>query len=191
MNLSPEPFDHYIPRGPLNETPDGGYRPEHVRMEALKAILRGAELGEQDIAYLNWLAVLDDDTCRTIGSIMWRARLAGRAEVTSALEDLRAWIDGVLASEHKDRQLALESVASELERITKGGPLPKTPVMDEDQARAVDRARGVLNAAEAGREALAEYVGAGDGDSPAVYSALLSCLGRLVEVTDELSGGAR
>ena len=112
------PPGDYIPRGPLNETPGGGFQPEHVRLEALKAVLAGAELGDQDHAYLNWLAVLDDDTCRTIGSIMWRARLAGRTDITTALENIRARIDEALASEHQSRQAALEATARDLDVLT-------------------------------------------------------------------------
>jgi hypothetical protein len=97
-NVSAEPFGHYIPRGSLNEAPGGGFQPPHVRREALTAILRGAEVGEHDGEYLDWLSALDDDTCRTLGSIMWRARLAGRAEIASTVANLCAYVDELIGT---------------------------------------------------------------------------------------------
>jgi hypothetical protein len=51
----------YIPAGPVEAAPYEGCCPPEVRQEAFVA----------------WLAQLDDTTCRTIASLMWRCRLAG------------------------------------------------------------------------------------------------------------------
>lgn len=41
--------------------------------------MRGVELGSYDRRITAWLAGLDDTTCRTIASLLWRCRLAGAA----------------------------------------------------------------------------------------------------------------
>jgi hypothetical protein len=70
----------YIPAGPLKAAPHLGYCPPGVRQEAFSAVLEGVELSAYDTRIVNWLTGCDDPTCRTIASLMWRCRLAGRAE---------------------------------------------------------------------------------------------------------------
>ncbi len=41
-------------------------------------VLEGVDTGAYDRRIAAWLAQLDDSTCRTIASPMWRCRLAGR-----------------------------------------------------------------------------------------------------------------
>jgi hypothetical protein len=75
-----DPPHAYIPAGPAGAAPYLGYCPPEVRQEAFAAVLEGFELGAYDTRIVNWLAGWDDPTCRTIASLMWRCRLAGRAE---------------------------------------------------------------------------------------------------------------
>ena len=75
-----DPPHAYIPAGPVEAAPYEGYCPPEVRQEALSAVLEGVELGAYDMQIVNWLTGWDDPTCRTIASLMWRCRLAGRAE---------------------------------------------------------------------------------------------------------------
>ena len=72
------PYD-YIPGGPVEAAPPGGYCPPEVRQEAFSAVLEDVEKGAYDYRIIAWLAQLDDTTCRTIASLMWRCRLAGAA----------------------------------------------------------------------------------------------------------------
>lgn len=245
-NLSGEPFDHYIPQGPLNEAPGGGFQPPHVRRKALTAILRGAEVGQHDEEYLDWLSALDDNTCRTLGSVMWRARLAGRAEITSTVANLLAYVDEVLDTTDRDLPNALEHVGRELDLITEyaecltdattsvknlrayadevpydaaadtetrdllnairytqsevarivhGRPAVTIPVPRRgDLAAAFDRARALMEAAEAGSETLAEYVGTdADEASPVAgtntYGTFADALTCLVKAVDQLMTG--
>lgn len=71
------PPHEYVPPGPLDSAPPGGYRPPAGRLEALAAVLDGVDLGAYDMGLITWLAGLDDPTCRTVASIMWRCRQAG------------------------------------------------------------------------------------------------------------------
>jgi hypothetical protein len=73
------PPHEYIPAGPAEAAPLGGYRPPEVRQEAFAAVLESVELGAYDHQIIAWLTRLDDTTCRTIASLMWRCRLAGAA----------------------------------------------------------------------------------------------------------------
>jgi hypothetical protein len=75
-----EPPHAYIPAGPVEAAPYLGYCPPEVRQEAFSAVLEGVELGAYDCQIIGWLAQWDDTTCRTIASLMWRCRLAGREE---------------------------------------------------------------------------------------------------------------
>lgn len=67
----------YVPAGPLESRPGGGFQPAEVRREALAAVLAGIPVGAYDERIVRWLTELDDDTCRTIASVMWRCRVAG------------------------------------------------------------------------------------------------------------------
>lgn len=73
------PPHSYIPDGPAEAAPPGGYCPPEVRQEAFDAVLEGVETGAYDRRITAWLAGLDDSTCRTIASLLWRCRLAGAA----------------------------------------------------------------------------------------------------------------
>jgi hypothetical protein len=73
------PPHEYVPAGPLESAPGGGYRDPKARREAFAAVLAGVVVGGYDWRITNWLCGLDDPTCRTVASLMWRARLAGRA----------------------------------------------------------------------------------------------------------------
>ena len=75
-NESRLPGHPYVPSGPLEDGPPGGYQPAGVRREALAAVLDGIPLGAYDRRVLDWLAGLDDPTCRTLASVMLRCRLA-------------------------------------------------------------------------------------------------------------------
>ena len=82
---SPEPSGpattphEYIPAGPVEAAPLGGYWPPEVRLDAFSAVLEDVETGAYDHRIIAWLAQLDDTTCRTIASLMWRCRLASAA----------------------------------------------------------------------------------------------------------------
>ena len=69
----------YIPSGPADTAPPGGYCPPEVRLEAFAAALESVETGAYDRQVVTWLAQLDDTTCRTIASLLWRCRVAGTA----------------------------------------------------------------------------------------------------------------
>lgn len=70
------PPHRYVPAGPVEESPELGFHPPQVRREAFEAVLDGVTLGTYDRLVINWLMQLDDTTCRTIASIMWRCRLS-------------------------------------------------------------------------------------------------------------------
>ena len=75
-----DPPHAYVPAGPVEAAQYEGYCPPEVRQEAFSAVLEGVETGAYDTQIVNWLTGWDDPTCRTIASLMWRCRLAGRAE---------------------------------------------------------------------------------------------------------------
>jgi hypothetical protein len=75
-----DPPHVYIPAGPVEAAPYLGHCPPEVRQEALTAVLEGVEMGAYDRRIIAWLIGWDDPTCRTIASLMWRCRLAERAE---------------------------------------------------------------------------------------------------------------
>jgi hypothetical protein len=75
-----DPPHAYIPAGPVEAAPPEGFCPPQVRQEAFSAVLEGVETGAYDTQIVTWLAGWDDPTCRTLASLMWRCRLAGRAE---------------------------------------------------------------------------------------------------------------
>jgi len=70
----------YINSGPVEAAPYEGYCPPEVRREAFTAVLDGVEMGAYDLRIVAWLTQWDDTTCRTIASLMWQCRLAGRKE---------------------------------------------------------------------------------------------------------------
>jgi len=75
----------YIPSGPADTAPPGGYCPPEVRLEAFTAALEGVETGAYDRQVVTWLTQLDDITCRTIASLLWRCRVAGTAAARSSV----------------------------------------------------------------------------------------------------------
>ena len=75
----------YIPDGPVEVAPLGGDCPPEARQEAFAAVLEGVETGALDHRVVAWLAQLDDPTCRTVASLMWRCRRAGAARGSAAL----------------------------------------------------------------------------------------------------------
>ena len=71
----------YIPAAPVESQPfEGGFQPWGVRREAFAAVLEGVPLGAYDRRMIEWLVQLDDTTCRTLASVMWRCRVAGLPE---------------------------------------------------------------------------------------------------------------
>jgi hypothetical protein len=65
----------YVPPGPLDSAPGGGFQPRQIRRDAFAAVLAGVELGDYDRRMIEWLTDLGDDTtCRAFASIMWRCR---------------------------------------------------------------------------------------------------------------------
>jgi hypothetical protein len=74
-----DPPHAYVPAGPVEAAPLGGYCPPEIRLEAFAAVLEGVETGAYDRRIVAWLAQLDDPTCRTIASLMWRCRVTGAA----------------------------------------------------------------------------------------------------------------
>jgi hypothetical protein len=72
----PRPPHDYVPPGPL-DSPPAGYWPPGDREAAIAAVLDGVPLSAYDHRLMTWLAGLDDPTCRTFTSIMWRCRLTG------------------------------------------------------------------------------------------------------------------
>ena len=75
-----DPPHAYIPAGPVEAAPYEGYCPPEVRREAFAAVLEGVEMGAYDSGSSNVADRWDDPTCRTIASLLWRCRLAGRKE---------------------------------------------------------------------------------------------------------------
>ena len=73
----------YAPIGPLEKAPSGplvtGPGP---RRDAFTAALADVQLGTYDQRVIDWLCDLDDSTCRTVVSLIWRARQAAGTEVT-------------------------------------------------------------------------------------------------------------
>jgi hypothetical protein len=103
IDVPPHP---YVPAGPVEGEPGGGYQPPEVRREAFAAVLKGVPLGAYEQQHIEWLVGLDDSTCRTLASLMWRLRELPEGAVTE-------W--GV--------------------RFTPGGYPAETPCADEDNAR--------------------------------------------------------
>lgn len=123
MNIDDNPPHGYIPPGPVESAPwAGGYELPETRAEALRAVLAGVALGAYDERILGWLAGIDDPTCRTVASLVWRARLAGGAYLTARLDGLRRLLGAVLADEQRDRQLAVEAAERELAAIVAASP---------------------------------------------------------------------
>ena len=123
MTLDDRPPHDYVPAGPLDAAPwEGGYQLPETRAAAFRAVLAGADLGDYDQRIIAWLAGLDDPTCRTVASLIWRARQAGAAELAARLDGLRAMLTAVLDDDTRDRQLALEHAGRELGQIAAGRP---------------------------------------------------------------------
>lgn len=92
----------YVPPGPLDSAPGGGFQPRQLRRDAFAEVLAGVELGDYDRRMIEWLTGMDDSTCRAFASIMWRCREAGeprpptarvRAELPA--DSLRALADSI------------------------------------------------------------------------------------------------
>ena len=84
----------YVPDGPVETAPLAGYCRPEIRREAFAAVLEGVETGAYDQRIVAWLAQLDDTTCRTIASLMWRCRCAGAARGSVALAPADAEAEG-------------------------------------------------------------------------------------------------
>lgn len=124
MTIDDRPPHDYIPApGPIGAAPwQGGYALPETRSGAFRAVLAGVDLGAYDSRIIAWLAGLDDPTCRTVASLIWRARLAAAAELAARLDGLRAMLAAVLADESRDPRLALGHAARELGQIAAGRP---------------------------------------------------------------------
>lgn len=70
----------YIPGGPAETRPEGGFQPAEVRLEAFAAVLDGVPQGAYGKRIIEWLVQLDDDTCRTVARLMWDCRVTGLPE---------------------------------------------------------------------------------------------------------------
>jgi hypothetical protein len=68
----------YVPDGPLDTSPAGPYTPPEDRRQAFLSALAGVDLGTYDDRIIDWLCGLDDPTCRTLVSLIRRARKAGQ-----------------------------------------------------------------------------------------------------------------
>lgn len=66
----------YAPDGPLETSPPGPFTESEKRRKAFASALEGIELGTYDRRIIDWLCGLDDQTCRTVISLIWRAREA-------------------------------------------------------------------------------------------------------------------
>jgi hypothetical protein len=75
----------YAPPGPLDAAPAGPFTPPADRRKALLAVLAGVDLGAYDDRIIGWLCDLDDPTCRTVVSLIRRARAAA----AQAAEEVR------------------------------------------------------------------------------------------------------
>ncbi len=65
----------YVPVEPLDREPGGGYVDPEDREAALRAALRGVELGAYDERIVTWMVRLfDNSTMRTVVSLIERAR---------------------------------------------------------------------------------------------------------------------
>lgn len=116
--MTDQPPHGYIPADPLDESPPGGFQPREVREEALAAVLAGVPLGDYDQRVIDWLCNLDDPTARTIGSLLWRERLAGRAEALAgaATEGTcwAVWIGGMPGLTSATDEGAVRRIVNEL-----------------------------------------------------------------------------
>jgi hypothetical protein len=124
----PAPPHPYIPLGPVETAPYGGYCQPETRQTAFAAVLQGVENGAYDERIVSWLVGWDDPTCRTITSLMWRCRVAGAAYLLARLDGLRQLLTAVLADEERSRQLALEHAEAELTDICAADPEPAAGV---------------------------------------------------------------
>jgi hypothetical protein len=66
----------YAPPGPLDLPPGGGFVSKTGRLAALHDALDGVPLGRHEERILTWLAGWDDETVRTVVSLIMRARAA-------------------------------------------------------------------------------------------------------------------
>lgn len=98
----------YAPAGPIKDSPASPYAGPERRREAFAAALDGVTIGSYDGRIIAWLCNLDDSTCRTVVSLLWRVRDAGHHEAAQ-LASVRAVLDA-FDWEHDDRQYALEHI---------------------------------------------------------------------------------
>ena len=104
------------------------------------------ETGDWDEEVLDWLARLDDSTCRTVASLLWRCRLAGRAEVAQPPEGtVTEWAIRVADpdSGHTDESMpvASEEVARAAVPAWRRGGWAEVAVVSR-QRQPVDRGTG-------------------------------------------------
>jgi hypothetical protein len=147
LNAVPDPSG-YAPAGPLEHKPPGGYAQPEVRQRAFAAALAGIELGAYDRRIISWLVGWDDPTCRTLVSLLWRARQAGEAAgppgTAAALASLASWIGDRLGDETADRQAIAEDAAAQLRDLAGGLRAAGTPA-----ARAIAPGSVTLDAGQA------------------------------------------
>lgn len=112
-----QPPHDYIPAGPLDEPPFGGFCPDEVRAAAFAAVLAGVPLGAYDQRMIARTIELEDDNgLRWLMSLLWRCRLAGRAEAAQSPEGTETEVA------HYKRLFALQQQARDLGRsIITGG----------------------------------------------------------------------
>ncbi len=65
----------YVPRAPVEISPGGRFTPARERIAAFAAVLEGVPLGAYGQRMIDWLAGLDDTTCRALASVMWECRV--------------------------------------------------------------------------------------------------------------------
>ncbi len=131
-NQTPDPTG-YTTMAALDAEPPGGFCQPEVRYRAFREALTGVELGSWDIRIIHWLVGWDDATCRTVVSLLWRARQAGEAAaIGSVREHLASLADHVgrrLADEHADRQAIAEETATHLRMLARDA---KPPAVDSE-----------------------------------------------------------
>lgn len=93
-NALPAALAHYVTPQILDDAPPGGFEQPDVRIDALEAALVGVPLGVYDERIIHWAIAWDDPTGRTIVSLLWRARMAGRADRDGG------WASGTCQSAH-------------------------------------------------------------------------------------------
>lgn len=87
-NTLPPAVARYVIPQVFDAAPPGPFTQPDVRLDALGAALSGVVLGDYDLRVVRWLGNWDDNTARCLVSLLWRARMAGRADRD------RGWVSG-------------------------------------------------------------------------------------------------